>query len=81
MYFIGATTVTFDSSLLGKASKRAYRRAVVILGIAIDLIEAHFMYHVDFPFAVIKVAYLRRNVSHAVLLFGFTHLANILSYT
>ena len=49
MYFTGATTVKFASSVLGKASKRSYRSAVVILGIAIDLIEAHFMYHVDFP--------------------------------
>ena len=54
---------------------------VVIFGIAIELIEAHFMYYVDFPLAVIKVAYLHRNVSDAVLLFGFTHLANIFSYT
>ena len=53
----------------------------MIFGIAIELIEAHFMYYVDFPLAVIKVAYLHRNVSDAVLLFGFTHLANIFSYT
>ena len=47
--------------LLGKTGKRAYQTAVVILDVPIDLIAAHFMYHVVFPFVVIEVVYLRRN--------------------
>ena len=41
--------------MLGKTRKHAYRSAVVILDVAIDLIAAHFMYHVVFPFIAIKV--------------------------
>ena len=52
--------------MLGKTRKRAYRSAVVILNVAIDLIAVHFMYHVVFSFVVIRVAYLRRNISRAV---------------
>ena len=52
--------------MLGKTRKRAYRSAVVILNVAIDLIAVHFMYHVVFSFVVIRVVYLRRNVSRAV---------------
>ena len=52
---------------LGKTRKRAYRSAVVILNVAIDLIATHFMYHVVFPFIASKVVHLRRNISRAVL--------------
>ena len=52
--------------MLGNTRKRAYQSTVVILDVAIDLIAAHFMYHVVFPFVVIKVVSLRRNVSQTV---------------
>ena len=62
---MGEGSEVWSTFVLGKTRKRAYQSAVVILDVAIDLIAAHFMYHV-FPFVVIRVVYLRRNVSRTV---------------
>ena len=48
--------------VLGNARKRACRSAVVILDVAIHLVAARSMYHFVFPFVVVKVVYLRRNL-------------------
>ena len=48
--------------VLENARKRAYRSTVVILDVAIHLVAASSMHHFVFPFLVVKVVYLRRNL-------------------